>query len=63
MTLSIEFSQQKLERLKVAAEKIGEPIEKFVADRIDSILEREEMLKSTFAYVLEKNAELYRRLA
>jgi len=63
MTLSIELSQQKLERLKVAAEKVGEPIEKFVADRIDSILEREEMLKSTFAYVLKKNAELYRRLA
>lgn len=63
VTLTIEINEDKLSRLKSAADELGMPIEQYVAKTIDSALVRKELVNSTFDYVLKKNAELYRRLA
>jgi len=61
--LTIQLTDERLTRLKSAAEKLGLTIESYVERSIESALERKESISSTFDYILQKNTELYRRLA
>lgn len=62
--LSIPLSDDQLARLGVLAEEAGLSPEEFVRQRLDALLTRpEDEFERAARRVLEKNAELYRRLA
>ncbi len=63
-TVTIPLSDDRLARLRAWAEKAGLAPEEFLRRRIDQLLDGpEEQFSRAAAYVLQKNAELYRRLA
>ena len=63
-TITIAISDERLQRLREAAARLGVSPEDLVRVSIEDLLARpDETLKSAVEHVLEKNAELYRRLA
>jgi hypothetical protein len=63
-TITIPLSDERLARLRTWAEEAGLTPEEFLRRRVEQILERpDEQFHTAAAYVLRKNAELYRRLA
>lgn len=63
-TIAIPLSDEHVAQLRLWAEQAGLPPEEFLRRRVEQLLDRpDEHFHQAAAYVLEKNAELYRRLA
>jgi hypothetical protein len=62
-TLTFQLSQEKADRLAAAALEIGVPVEELLEKMTDDYLDRKSSFESAAQYVLQKNAELYSRLA
>lgn len=63
-TITVAIPDERLQRLREAAARLGVSPEDLVRVSIEDLLTRpDETLKSAVEHVLEKNAELYRRLA
>jgi hypothetical protein len=63
-TVAIPLSDERLAQLRLRAEQAGLASEEFLRRRVEQLLDRpDEQFRQAAAYVLEKNAELYRRLA
>jgi hypothetical protein len=62
-TITIPLSDERLARLRIWAEQAGLTPEEFLRLRVEQLLEPpDEQFRQAAAYVLEKNAKLYRRL-
>ncbi len=62
--ITIPLSDERLAQLRTWAEQTGLSPEEFLRRRVEQLLERpDEQFGQAAAYVLQKNAELYRRLA
>jgi antitoxin FitA len=63
-TITIPLSDERLAQLRTWAEQVGLTPEEFLRRRVEQLLDRpDEQFRQAAAYVLQKNAELYRRLA
>ena len=63
-TISIPLSENRLTQLRIWAEQAGLAPEEFLRRRVEQLLDRpDEQFRQAATYVLQKNAELYRRLA
>ena len=63
-TIAIPLSDERLAQLRVRAEQTGLTPEGFLRRHVERLLERpDEQFRVAATYVLQKNAELYRRLA
>ena len=62
--VSIPISDERVAQLRAWAKEVGLSPEEFLRRRVDQLLEQpDDHFRRAAAYVLEKNAELYRRLA
>jgi hypothetical protein len=62
--IAIPVSDERLAQLRTWAEQAGLSTEEFLRRRVDQLLKSpDEKFRDAAAYVLQKNAELYRRLA
>jgi hypothetical protein len=62
--ITIPLSEERLTQLRIWAEQAGMPPEEFLRRRVEQLLDRpDEEFRQAAAHVLQKNAELYRRLA
>ncbi len=61
--IAIPPADERLEQLRLRAGRSGRTPEEYRQRHVDELLERDEAFRAAAAYVLEKNAELYRRLA
>lgn len=62
-TLTFAVPEETAEQLTIAARELGIPIETLLQKIADEFLARKVEFQSAAEYVLQKNAELYRRLA
>ncbi|MGH7173189.1 MAG: DNA-binding protein [Gemmataceae bacterium] len=63
-TISIPLSDERVAQLRKWAEQSGLSPEEFLRRRVERLLEPpDEQFRQAADYVLQKNAELYRRLA
>jgi hypothetical protein len=63
-TITIPLSDERAAQLRLWAEEAGLPPEEFLRRRVEQLLDRPgEQFQQAADYVLQKNAELYRRLA
>ena len=63
-TIAIPLSEDRLAQLRTRAEKAGLTPEEFLRRRVELFLDQpDQLFQQAAAYVLEKNKELYRRLA
>jgi hypothetical protein len=63
-TIAIPLSDKRVAQLRLRAEQAGLPPEEFLRRRVEQLLDQpDEPFRQAAAYVLEKNAELYRRLS
>jgi hypothetical protein len=62
-TLTFAVSAEIAEQLHIAAREMGVPIEDLLQKIAADFLSRKADFPSTAEYVLQKNAELYQRLA
>jgi hypothetical protein len=63
-TITIPLSDERLSQLQTWAKQTGLTPEEFLRRRVDRLLEPlDEQFHQAAAYVFQKNAELYRRLA
>ena len=63
-TISIPLSDEQIAQLRLWAEEVGLPPEEFLRRRVEQLLDRpDEQFQKASMYLLQKNAELYRRLA
>jgi hypothetical protein len=63
-TIAIPLSDERTAQLRQWAAQAGLPPEEFLRRRVEQLLDRpDERFRQASAYVLEKHAELYRRLA
>lgn len=62
-TLTIPLDDARLEQLQQTAQQLGIAVEELVNRSIDDFLARRQQIRGATDYVLQKNAELYRRLA
>lgn len=63
-TLTIPISEERLQKLKAVAERHQMEPEELIQISIDELINHpEEAVVAAMEYVLNKNAELYRRLA
>ena len=63
-TLTIDISEEPMRRLKERADKAGIAPEDFLRESVEQWLAKpQDDFAQAAAYVLKKNAELYRRLA
>lgn len=63
-TIVIPLSEAYVEQLHLRAEQAGLTPEEFLRRRVERLLDQpDEQFLQAAAYVLQKNAELYRRLA
>jgi hypothetical protein len=63
-TIAIPLSDERAAQLRLRAAQAGLTPEEFLRRRVEQILDRpDEPFHQAAAYVLAKNAELYRRLA
>lgn len=63
MSLTIEISTEQFEDLRRIAEAAGESVDHCVRREIEAMIERRRSFREAADYVLQKNADLYRRLA
>jgi antitoxin FitA len=62
--ITIPLSDERLAQLRIRAEQAGLAPEEFLRRRVEHLLDRpDEQFRQAAAYVLQKNAELYRRLS
>jgi hypothetical protein len=62
-TITIPLSEERFAQLRLWAEQAGLPPEEFLRRRVEQLLDRpDDQFRQAAAYVLQKNAELYRRL-
>ena len=62
--ITIPLSDERLAQLRTWAAQTGLSPEEFLRRRVEQLLDRpDEPFRQAAAYVLRKNAELYRRLA
>jgi hypothetical protein len=62
-TIAIPLSDERLARLRLRAEQAGLAPEEFLRRRLEQLLDPpDEQFRQAAGYVLQKNAELYRRL-
>lgn len=62
-TLTFTVPDDKASQLSEAAREMGVPIEDLLRHITDDFLARKEGFEEAAKYVLQKNSELYRRLA
>lgn len=63
-TITIPLSEERNARLRDLAQQAGLPPEEFLRQRVDSLLsDTDAAFDKAAEHVLQKNAELYRRLA
>ena len=63
-SITIPLSDERVAQLRVWAEEAGLPPEEFLRRRIEQLLDRpNQQFQKAADYLLQKNAELYRRLA
>jgi len=62
-TLIFSIPEDKAEQLTAAAQELGVPVEALLQKITDDFLASKDAFQSAAAYVLQKNEELYRRLA
>jgi hypothetical protein len=63
-TITVPLSEERLAQLRVKAEQAGLPPEEYLRRWVEQHLDRpDEEFRQAAGYVLQKNAELYRRLA
>jgi hypothetical protein len=63
-TSTIPLSEERLAQLRTRAEQAGLSSEEFLRRRVEQLLDRpDEPFRQAAAYVVQKNAELDRRLA
>ncbi len=63
-TIAIPLSEERAAQLRIWAEQAGLPPEEFLRRRVEQMLDRPDpQFRQAASYVLQKNAELYRRLA
>jgi hypothetical protein len=63
-TIAIPLSDERVAQLRLRATQAGLAPEEFLRRRVEQLLDRpDEQFRQAAAYVLNKNAELYRRLA
>ncbi len=63
-TIAIPLSEDRLTQLRKRAEQAGLAPEDFLRRRVEQLLDRpDEPFQQAAAYVLQKNEDLYRRLA
>jgi antitoxin FitA len=62
-TLTFTVPEEKANQLADAAREMGVPVEDLLRRITDDFLARQEGFEAAAKYVLQKNAELYRRLA
>jgi hypothetical protein len=64
VTITIELTQQGLQKLKEMASKFGLSIEELARLGVEDMLAQpDEQFQKAMQYVLKKNTELYKRLA
>ena len=62
--IAIPLSDERVAQLRLRAQQAGLPPEEFLRRRVEQLLDHpDESFREAAAYVLEKNAELYRRLS
>ncbi len=62
--ITIAISEKRLTQLQILAEQAGLTPEEFLRRQVEQLLDQpEEQFRQAAAHVLQKNAELYRRLA
>ena len=63
-TITIPLSEEQIAQLRIRAEQAGLPPEEYLRLRIEQLLDHpDEPFQEAANYLLQKNAELYRRLA
>ena len=63
-SMTINLSEDKLQKLKNLADQLGVSPEELIRLSLDTLLSQpDDALFTSIDYLLEKNAELYRRLA
>ena len=63
-TIAIPLSEKHLAQLRALAEQAGQSPEEFLRSRVEQLLERpDDQFQQAATYVLQKNADLNRRLA
>jgi antitoxin FitA len=62
-TLNLTLSEEKVAQLNQTAEELGLQVEELLRRCVDEYLDRRKKASSAMDYVLQKNAELYKRLA
>jgi hypothetical protein len=63
-TIAIALSDERVAQLRLRAAQVGLAPEEFLRRRVEQLLDRpDEQFRKAAAYVFQKNAELYRRLA
>jgi hypothetical protein len=63
-TITIPLSDERAAQLRLWADEAGLPPEEFLRRRVEQMLDQpDDQFQKAAEYLLEKNAELYRRLA
>jgi antitoxin FitA len=62
-TLTFTMTEEKASRLNDAAREIGVPVEDLLRRITDDFLSRKDGFEAAANYVLQKNSDLYQRLA
>ena len=63
-TIASPLSEERVAQLRLRAAEVGLPPEEFLRRRVEQLLDHpDEQFQKASEYLLEKNAELYRRLA
>ena len=63
-SITIPLSDERAAQLRVWAEEAGLPPEEFLRRRVEQLLDRpDQQFRKAVDHLLQKNAELYRRLA
>ena len=62
-TITIPLPDERLAQLRLRADRSALTPEEYLQRHVEELLNRPEEFRGAAAYVLKKNAELYRRLA
>jgi hypothetical protein len=63
-TIAVSLTEERLAKLRTWAEQTGLTPEEFLRQHVEKLLDwRDEQFREAVDYVLQKNAEIYRRLA
>ena len=63
-TIMIEIAEERLQRLRELAQRYGLPVEELIRVGVENMVNRlDDEFNRDVDFILEENAELYRRLA